>query len=110
MAVSCRRLSESSGRRSGRLANPSRVKNSDRQPAVRSPGISSSILACSLRLKSINPIDISHSTSPLQIGDQLVALGVHIGRDMVRDLAGRMTQADALVKCGCPQEGRATLL
>ncbi len=72
-------------------------QNSDFQPSIGVPGIASAVFSLQL-LKSVQPEGVLRHAGLLQSEDEPVTLGIQVGADVVGDLAGGMTQADALIK------------
>lgn len=67
------------------------------QPSVRMPRIAAAVLPLQL-LKSVQPENVLGSARLLQSGDEPVSLRIQIRADVMRHLAGRVTQTDPLVK------------
>ena len=64
---------------------------------VGTPGIAATVLARARLMIAFQNEDVCQPTSLLEIAHELVALSIHVRGDVVRDLAGCVTEADALV-------------
>ena len=81
--------------------------HANRQPAIRVIGITAAIIPPQDLVGLVEPHDLAELAGSVEIRDELVALGVHIRRDMVGDLARGMAEAHPGIVGGRPQPQRA---
>src|SRR5438046_1423116 len=63
------------------------------------PRVSFAVAPCQNLVKTVDDVRLGQIARFFQIVKQMVALGVNIGRDVMRDLAGCVAQPDALIEC-----------
>ncbi len=86
-----------------------RNQRHDQQPSIRMPGIASAVATRKLLVESIDPIDAADLIGVLQISQDLVSFGIHIGTDMVRDLTRGMTESHLMVESGSADPQRISV-
>jgi hypothetical protein len=62
------------------------------------PGVATAVPALGRVQELVFPFDVGDSTGAPKIGDQAVALGIHIWRDVMGNLSSRMTESDGSIK------------
>src|SRR5262249_23051511 len=88
---------------------PLSLDHTDKQFAVCVPGVAAAVAPSELLMKAIDDIALGQVTGRFQTLKQVIALGIHVGRGDMGNLAGRAAQADALVIDGGPDPDRPAI-
>src|SRR5262249_6891439 len=75
------------------------LDHADLESPVGPPRIAAAVRAFQHLVESLDPVARAKISGGSDVIDDLVALEVDVRCDVVRDLAGRVAQADALVEC-----------
>ena len=62
------------------------AQRDDGEAAIGVPGIAAAVLALKLGVEAVHPLDQLNLICLLKLGDQPVALGIDVGRDVMGDL------------------------
>src|SRR5262245_46039985 len=84
------------------------AENPDCQPAIRAIQITAAVASLVLVLKIVDPVDIGQLTGLAQVVHELIALGIDIGTNVMRDLTRGVTEPHLGIKGrGSDPEGPA---